>query len=205
MIITIDGPSGVGKGTLGRALAAHYGYAYLDTGLLFRAVAHACVHEGCDLAHEGQVLKMAHALDLSALPDETVLRREEVGEAASKIGVFPGVREAINHHIRRFAATHPRGVVVDGRDMGTVLFPNAPRKIYLTASAEERARRRIKDLTERGMTFDAPQILADIKARDHRDATRTVAPLRPADDALVIDTSDLSAQDVLTKVMGFII
>lgn len=202
MIITIDGPSGVGKGTLARGLAAHYGYACLDTGLLFRALAGACLDRGCDLSDPWAIVDAMKHLDVSF--DEKRLRSEAVGAVASQIGVFPEVRIALVTRIRETTAAHPKGMIVDGRDAGTVIFPEAPRKIYLTASPEERARRRIGDLRARGMAFDAEHILADIRARDDRDTHRAVSPLRPASDALIIDTSSLTAADVLARAVRFV-
>ena len=191
MVIAIDGPAASGKGTLARRLAAHYGLPHLDTGLLYRAVARALLDAGQALDDEGAAAEAARDLDLARF-DEASLRGREMGEAASVVSAFGSVREALLAYQRRFAAA-PAGAVLDGRDIGTVICPNATVKLYVTASAEERARRRYAELLARAEPAEYEAILADIRRRDERDQSRSVAPLHPADDAVLLDTTDLDA------------
>lgn len=189
MIIAIDGPAASGKGTLGKRLAAHYGFAHLDTGLLYRAVARTLVDAGKPLDDEGEAAIAARKLDLECL-DEERLRGAEMGEAASKVAAFPRVRAALVQLQRAFAA-RPEGAVLDGRDIGTVICPDADVKLFVTASAEERAGRRFRELAARGDAITYDEVLADIRARDERDMNRPVAPLRPAEDARLLDTTEM--------------
>jgi CMP/dCMP kinase len=163
MIIAVDGPTASGKGTISKALAAHYGLPFLDTGLLYRAVG----------------------------LDDPVLRNEEVGGLASRVSVHPTVRAALNQRQVHFA-NQAAGAVLDGRDIGTVIAPHADVKLFVTASAEVRAHRRYEEMLSRGLDVDFDNILADIRQRDERDANRAEAPLKPADDAILLDTGDLT-------------
>ena len=189
MIIAIDGPAASGKGTLGKRLAAHFGLRHLDTGLLYRAVAKALLDAGHSLEDRGKALAAAQALDLARL-DERELKTQAIGEAASIVSAFGEVRGALIELQREFAR-RPPGAVLDGRDIGTVIAPDADVKIFLTASATERARRRAAELECAGATADLSAILADIERRDARDRTRAVAPLKAAADAHLLDTTHL--------------
>jgi cytidylate kinase len=192
MIIAIDGPAAAGKGTLARRLAAHYGLRFLDTGALYRAVALAMRVEGHDLSDEGTAARIAATLDPAWLehPD---LRAAGTGEAASRVAAMPAVRAALLDYQRRFAETPP-GAVLDGRDIGTVVCPHADVKLFVTAAPEVRARRRWLELRERGENIAFEDILAQVKARDARDMNRPEAPLRPAPDAHLLDTSELDIE-----------
>jgi len=192
MIIAIDGPAASGKGTLGKRLAAFYGLEHLDTGLLYRAVARLMLDKSRPLEDEGAAQAAAVALNLAYI-DETRLRGREMGDAASIVSAYPTVRQALLEQQRLFAA-NAAGAVLDGRDIGTVVCPDAPVKLFVIASPEERARRRHSELVQRGESVSYADVLADIIRRDERDTTRSSAPLRPADDAHVVDTSELDAQ-----------
>src|SRR5262245_31346393 len=177
MIIAIDGPAASGKGTLGRRLAAHYGLRHLDTGLIYRAVAKALLDAGqAPSADPVRAVAAAEALDPSAF-DEATLKAQAVGEAASLVSAIPQVRGAVLAFQRDFGRTPP-GAVLDGRDIGTVVFPDADVKIYVTATPEVRAGRRTAEIRAAGGTLDAAEVLADIARRDERDTTRAVAPLK---------------------------
>lgn len=192
MIIAIDGPAASGKGTLARQLAAHYGLNYLDTGLLYRAVAQALISRGLSPADEDAACQAARNLDPQAL-DDPALRGRGAGAAASIVAAIPGVRDLLRAFQRRFAATPP-GAVMDGRDIGTVVCPDADVKLFVTASPEERARRRWKELTESGENAVVADILADLEQRDTRDRDRDVAPLKLAPDAHLLDTTELDIE-----------
>jgi cytidylate kinase len=192
MIIAIDGPAASGKGTLARRVATHYGLNYLDTGLLYRAVAYALISRGLSPSDEDAACAAARDLDPAAL-DEPALRGRGIGEAASIVAAIPGVRDLLRAFQRRFAATPP-GAVLDGRDIGTVVCPDADVKLYVTASPEERARRRWKELTQSGEDAVLADILADLEHRDARDRERAVAPLRRATDAHLLDTTELDIE-----------
>jgi cytidylate kinase len=192
MIIAIDGPAASGKGTLAKRLAAHYGLPHLDTGLLYRAVARALIDAGKPLTDGAAATAAAEALDLAGL-DEARLRGRAMGDAASVVSALPSVRAALLAVQRRFAE-QPAGAVLDGRDIGTVICPAATVKLFVTATAEERARRRHLELVSRDEPADFTAILADIRRRDERDSTRATAPLRPAIDAIVLDTTSLDAE-----------
>jgi cytidylate kinase len=189
MIIAIDGPAASGKGTLGKHLAAHFGLRHLDTGLLYRAVAKALLDQGSPLDDRARAGVAARALDPARF-DEAALKTHAVGEAASVVSAIPEVRAALLAYQRAFA-TRPPGAVLDGRDIGTVIAPDADVKIFVTATAQERARRRARELAAQGIAADEAAILADIERRDERDRSRAVAPLEPAPDAHLLDTTHL--------------
>lgn len=204
MIIAIDGPAGAGKGTLGRRLAAHLGYAYLDTGLLYRAVGAALVESGAAPDDVARATAIAETLQAAAVVSHPRLRTERVGNAASAVAAMPGVRAALLAFQRRFAAHPPGGAdgaVLDGRDIGTVICPDADLKLYITAGSQARARRRFEELRAAGEPSIYAEILKDVEERDKRDSGRAEAPLKPADDALVIDTTHLNADDVFSQVI----
>ena len=189
MIIAIDGPAASGKGTLGKRLAAHYGLRHLDSGLLYRAVAKAVLDNGFKPDDRQAATTLARSLDLAHL-DEAALKTPKVGEAASIVSAFPEVRAALVTFQREFAAK-PTGAVLDGRDIGTVICPNADVKVFVTASAEVRARRRTAEYRAQGREIDEATVLADILKRDERDTKRAVAPLKQAPDAHLLDTTHL--------------
>jgi CMP/dCMP kinase len=189
MIIAIDGPAASGKGTLGKRLAAHYGLRHLDTGLLYRAVAKAVVDGGLALDDQAGAVAAARALDPTAF-DEKALKAHAVGEAASVVSAIAEVRTALLDFQRDFGRAAP-GAVLDGRDIGTVIFPDAEVKILVTATPQERARRRALELQAAGARVSEAEILADILRRDERDMKRSVAPLKAAPDAHLLDTTYL--------------
>ncbi|WP_342165106.1 (d)CMP kinase [Methylobacterium sp. SD21] len=191
LVIAIDGPAASGKGTLAKRLATHYGLPHLDTGLLYRAVAFLLLQAGDSLDDTEAAIRAAENLSARHLTDSR-LRDRAMGEAASRISTVPEVREALLAWQRRFAAD-PAGAVLDGRDIGTVVCPSASVKLFITASAQERARRRHRELASRGESSTLEGILADIEARDARDSSRSAAPLRMADDAVKLDTTELDA------------
>jgi CMP/dCMP kinase len=192
MIIAIDGPAASGKGTLAKRLAAHYGYRHLDTGAIYRAVAYALISRGADLADEAAAISAARGLDPQTF-DNPALKSHQVGTAASVVSAYPEVREVLLNFQRQFAA-HPPGAVLDGRDIGTVICPNADVKIFVVAEPKVRARRRTLEAQARGDAADEAAILADILARDERDRHRAVAPLKPAADAYLLDNSHLDIE-----------
>jgi len=189
MIIAIDGPAASGKGTLGKRLAAHYGLRHLDTGLIYRAVAKALLDAGHSPGNRARAVAAAEAIDPTRF-DEPALKTQAVGEAASLVSAVPEVRGALVAFQRKFGRTAP-GAVVDGRDIGTVIFPDADVKIFVTATAEVRAARRAAELQAAGAVVNVADVLADILRRDERDTTRATAPLKPAEDAHLLDTSHL--------------
>ena len=192
MIIAIDGPAASGKGTLARRLAAHYNISHLDTGLLYRATARSLMEEDKPLDDEVAAVAAARGLGLTDF-DEDALRGREMGEAASIVAAIPAVRAALNDVQRMFAA-RPGGAILDGRDIGTVICPQADVKIFVIASPEARATRRALELRKRGENVDYPAILEDIRKRDARDSERSTAPLKAAADAHVLDTTGLSVE-----------
>jgi len=192
MIIAIDGPAASGKGTIARRLAKHYGLPHLDTGLIYRAVAKAVMDAGYRLDDRARVAEAAISIDPTRF-DETELKSYAVGEAASIVAALPEVRAALFNFQQEFAAAAD-GAVLDGRDIGTVICPHADVKIFVTASPEERARRRTLELKARGQDTREAEVLADILRRDERDSSRAVAPLRPAPDAYVLDTTGLDIE-----------
>ena len=193
--VAIDGPAAAGKGTVGRAVAAHFGFAHMDTGLLYRAVG-AKVLEGVD------PLKAAQNLVRGDLEDET-LRTAEVAQAASKVAAIPAVRAALVDLQRSFAA-RAGAAVLDGRDIGTVICPEAQVKLYVTATPEVRAQRRFEELTAKGAETSFEAVLADVKLRDARDSGRAEAPLKPARDAEIMDTSTMSIADAVARAIFLI-
>src|SRR5712671_1522881 len=202
MIIAIDGPAASGKGTLGKRLAAHYGLRHLDTGLLYRAVGQAVLRAGHSLDDHAHAVAAARSLDPAQF-DETALKSHAAGEAASVVSAIPQVRAALLRMQQDFAAVPP-GAVLDGRDIGTVICPFADAKIFVTASPEVRAKRRALEMRRLGQAADETTILADIRRRDERDSRRTVAPLRPAADAHILDTSDLDIDAVLREAIAIV-
>lgn len=202
MIIAIDGPAASGKGTLGKQIAAHYGYHHLDTGSLYRAVALGVLQKGSDPAHKSAAVEIAESLDMTNVDDRD-LRTAEVGNAASIVAVMADVRKAILTFQRRFAAQAP-GTVLDGRDVGTVVCPDADVKLFVTASAETRANRRFLELNSGGQQVTKQQILDDLMERDRRDQEREHSPLKPAEDAHLLDTTELSIEAAFDAACRFI-
>jgi cytidylate kinase len=192
MIIAIDGPAAAGKGTIAQRLAAHYGLPYLDTGLLYRAIGKEMAVRGLDLDDPAKAEAVARTIDLGHLQDPQ-LRGREAGELASRVGVHPGVRAALLAFQRDFAS-RPGGAVLDGRDIGTAICPEADVKIYVTAAPEVRARRRTDELNAKGRNVDFARILEEIRERDARDSGRAAAPLRMAADAHLLDTSRMDIE-----------
>lgn len=211
-VIAIDGPSGSGKGTVSQLLAARLGWHYLDSGALYRAIGLAAQRAGIDVTDAEGLGRLVAGLDIAfrqrpdavpavLLDGEDIsegLRTEAAGEAASRVAAVPAVRRALlqkQHELRR-----PPGLVADGRDMGTAVFPDAILKVFLTASPEVRAGRRHKQLKEKGFDVNLPRLLEEIRSRDARDAARAVSPLKPAADAHLLDTSDLSISEVVDRI-----
>ena len=202
MIIAIDGPAASGKGTLGKRIAEHYRLLYLDTGSLYRAVARDVLGQGHDPADPAAALASAKALNASTLGDPA-LRAPGLGEAASLVASFPEVRQALLAYQRAFARPRP-GAVLDGRDIGTVICPDAQVKLFVTATPEERARRRYRELTQAGIPVSEAEVLADIRRRDERDRGRAAAPLRQAADAYLLDTTNLDIDAAFTAAIDMI-
>jgi CMP/dCMP kinase len=192
MIIAIDGPAASGKGTLGKRLAAHYHFRHLDTGLIYRAVAKAVIDAGADLTDEARAAELAVELDPAAFGDP-ILKTQTMGEAASVVSAHQSVRAALLTFQRNFAAGPP-GAVLDGRDIGTVICPDADVKIFVVADPEVRARRRALEMRARGEPVDEAAVLADILKRDERDKNRAAAPLKAAPDAYLLDNSHLDIE-----------
>lgn len=202
MIVAIDGPAASGKGTVARAIARHYGLPHLDTGLLYRAVGHEVLRLGLDLADTVAVAQAARDLDLSGI-DAHTLRTGAVGEAASRVAAISEVRQALMKLQRDFA-TQPGGAVLDGRDIGTVIAPEAEVKIFVTATPEARAARRHAELAARGEAVTPAQVLDDILKRDQRDSARANAPLAQAADALLLDNTELSRDDSIARALAMV-
>jgi CMP/dCMP kinase len=214
-VITVDGPSGAGKGTLCMLLADKLGFHLLDSGAIYRVLALAAIHHGVDTESEDALVPLASHLDVQFIAEGDLvkvilegedvsgeLRKEETGMAASKVAALPRVREALLRRQRAFSAAP--GLVADGRDMGTVVFPEAIAKIFLDASAEERASRRLKQLQQKGLDVKFDDLLSEIQERDDRDRNRPVAPLRPAEDALVLDSTSMNIEQVVEKALHYI-
>ncbi len=213
-VVTVDGPSGAGKGTVSHRLAETLGWHFLDSGALYRVTGQACLIEGVDWNDHPAVTGVARSLDVSfsrsaegevlvayqGVDVSRAIRTEQGGRGASTVAAIPSVREALLARQREFR--RPPGLVADGRDMGTVVFPDAPLKIFLTASAEERARRRYLQLSAKGESVSLPRLLADIEERDARDSGRAVAPLVPAEDAVIIDSTGVPIEDVFEQVLA---
>ncbi|SFK29855.1 (d)CMP kinase [Methylocapsa palsarum] len=202
MIIALDGPAASGKGTLARRLARHMGLPHLDSGLLYRATAQALIEQGCDLADSAAAVKAARGLALTDF-DEAALRGRDMAEAASVVAAIPEVRTALIDLQRGFAA-RPGGAVLDGRDIGTVICPEASPKIFVTASVEARAMRRALELKGRGEAVDYACVLEDIRKRDERDSSRAVAPLKVAADAFVLDTTKLDVEAAFEAALAIV-
>lgn len=202
LVIAIDGPAASGKGTLAKRLALHYGLPHLDTGLLYRAVALTLIDEGSDLDDTGAAARAASALSAERLSDPR-LRERAMGEAASRVSSVPEVRAALLSWQRRFAE-NAEGAVLDGRDIGTVVCPQARVKLFIIAAPEERARRRHRELLGRGEETTLAAILADIRARDARDSSRAAAPLKAAEDAVVLDTTELDAEAAFAEAVAIV-
>ena len=192
MIIAIDGPAASGKGTLGKRLAHHYGYRHLDTGVIYRAVAFALLEAGADLTNEALAVAAAMELDPEKFGNP-ILKTQKVGDAASVVSAIPKVREVLVNFQRQFAADPP-GAVLDGRDIGTVIYPDADVKIFVVADPHVRARRRTLEALGRGEAADEAAVLADILKRDERDQNRATAPLKAAPDAYLLDNSQLDIE-----------
>ncbi|AXB31899.1 (d)CMP kinase [Vibrio campbellii] len=214
-VVTVDGPSGAGKGTLCMLLAKKLGFHLLDSGAIYRVLALAAIHHGVDTESEDALVPLATHLDVQFIAEGDLvkvilegedvsgeLRKEETGMAASKVAALPRVREALLRRQRAFE-TAP-GLVADGRDMGTVVFTGAQAKIFLDASAEERAHRRLKQLQDKGLDVRFADLLSEIQERDDRDRNRPVAPLRPAEDALVLDSTSMTIDEVVEKALQYI-
>lgn len=214
-VITLDGPSGSGKGTLAGLLANRLGWNLLDSGAIYRLLAYGAGKRGIDLADEAALVELAGRLDVEFVPGQPgqeqvtlldgedvtrAIRTEQAGAGASKVAALPAVRAALLDRQRAFRAAP--GLIADGRDMGTVVFPDAPLKIFLTASVEERARRRYLQLKEKGEAVNLAGLLDEIRARDERDTQRATAPLKPAEDALLLDSTELSIEQVLDRILG---
>ena len=213
-VIAVDGPSGSGKGTVSHMLAEHLGWHLLDSGALYRVVGQACLMEGISWSDASAVTEVARHLDVGfrvsdagevlvtckGMDVSAQIRTEEGGRGASTVAAIPTVREALLQRQREFL--RPPGLVADGRDMGTVVFCDAPLKIFLTASASERAERRYKQLIAKGQSVSLPRLLKDIEERDTRDSTREFSPLVPAGDAIVIDSSAMPVTDVFAQVLS---
>ncbi len=202
LVIAIDGPAASGKGTLGRRLARQLGLMHLDTGLSYRAVAHALLMAGAELDDEAAAEQAARTLSMDSF-DKNTLSSHEIGNAASKVATYSGVRTILVEKQRAFANTPP-GAVLDGRDIGTVVCPDACVKFFITASPEERARRRFQEERGKGKHVEYEAILADIRARDERDSNRADSPLKPAEDAHLLDTSKMDIETAFEAVLAIV-
>lgn len=213
-VITIDGPSGSGKGTISQRVAEQLGYHLLDSGALYRVLGCVALEREIDLSDHELLARTARELDIRFGEDgpgsvsvdgenfSNLIRQEIAGEMASRVGAIPAVREALFE--RQLAFREAPGLVADGRDMGTVVFPDARVKIYLTASVEERAKRRYNQLIGKGISAILPDLLRELEERDARDSQRAMSPLRPAEDALTLDTTSMSIDEVVEKVMNVV-
>lgn len=202
LVIAIDGPAASGKGTLARRLAAHFNFGYLDTGSLYRAVGMRVIYANQQPSDVAAAIAASRAINAQDLANPK-LRGERIGHTASVVSAMPEVREALLEYQRNFAASDG-GAVLDGRDIGTVICPDADVKVFITASLEARAKRRHKELQDYGVTVDYQSVYDDLVERDARDVTRAVAPMKPADDAIVIDTSNLTMNEVFEQVLAIV-
>ena len=200
-VIAVDGPAASGKGTIARAIARELGLPHMDTGLLYRAVALKLWRWGGDPSSEFEALRACHELGLD--PEDPELRSEPVSKIASSISAYPSVRTALLERQQEFAG-QPGGAVLDGRDIGSVIAPDADVKLFVTASAEVRAQRRLRELLQRGMKAHYEDVLADIQARDARDSAREVAPLKQAPDAILLDTSELDVDETIAEALRLV-
>ncbi len=206
MIIAIDGPAAAGKGTLAVRLMKKTGFLYLDTGALYRAVAVLVMQNGGDVNKEEDAVEVANKLTpevIIKMQSSSDIRTPQAGEGASVVSVHPKVRSALLDFQRNFGKDE-KGAILDGRDIGTVIFPNAEIKFFVTATPEVRANRRYLEFKEKGIDCEYEEILADVKKRDERDMNRANAPLKPADDAIVIDTSEMNEDEVFEKAMSYV-
>ena len=210
IVIAVDGPAAAGKGTLARQIARFFDYAYLDTGLLYRAVGLKALNSGVLLSDAERTVEFARSLtpsEVERLAANPELRTEPIGNAASVVAAIPGVRQALLAFQRNFAQIPPDacpGAVLDGRDIGTVVCPQAHVKLFVTANDEERASRRLKELQNSGIEAIEADVLSEIRERDRRDASRSVSPLIPAEDAFVLDTSGMEVDEVFSVALGYI-
>jgi cytidylate kinase len=201
LLIAVDGPAASGKGTIARALARHFSLPHMDTGMLYRAVALNLWRWGGDMGNEFEALR---ACDVAAVdPDDPELRSEAVSSIASRVSAYPSVRAALLERQRQFAG-QPGGAVLDGRDIGTVVAPNADAKLFVTASAEIRAQRRVRELLGRGLPAHYDDVLVDIRARDDRDMNREAAPLAQAPDAMLLDTTELDVDLAIAEAIRLV-
>jgi cytidylate kinase len=200
-VIAVDGPAASGKGTIGRALARHYSLPHMDTGVLYRAVALKLWRWGGDPRNEFEALRAVGELGFD--PDDPELRTEPVSKIASSISAYPSVRAALLERQQDFAR-QAGGAVLDGRDIGTIIAPDADAKLFVTASPEVRARRRLEELLQRGMAAHYEDVLADIRSRDERDANREIAPLKQAPDAMLLDTSELDIDAAIAEAIRLV-
>ena len=211
--IAIDGPAGAGKSTIAKIVAKELGFIYVDTGAMYRTLALACFRDGIDVSDEAAVVAKCESVEVTLGYEDgtqkvylngedvsTEIRREEIGNLTSAIAVYPGVRKILVALQKDLAAKND--VVMDGRDIGTAVLPNADLKIYLTASVETRAKRRYDELVEKGQTCDLKEIEKDIEDRDYRDMNREVSPLSQADDAVLVDSSDMTIDEVVAKIIS---
>lgn len=206
MIIAIDGPSASGKGTIGRTLADHYRFAFLDTGLLFRVVAKACLEQGISFDRTEDIIALLPSLQFHDL-DASLYRSEEISQGASAVAVISEVREHLMLMIRKFAYNPPppaRGAVVDGRDIGTIVCPEAYAKLFITAAPEVRAERRLKELQERGHQGTLEEMVRKIRDRDERDENRADSPLKRAEDSFLLDTTSLTKEQSVLSAIAYI-